>query len=151
MTAQTVQEAPARPAIAAVPARVDANGSKWRLRSLYAMGHNGQAMATALGVDRTTVSAIVAGTQETITAELAKRVGMLWRAWWDLRPSTRTLPARREYARAQNKAAVKDWPTPANLDEEELDEPGYWPKACWHPATGVGEVRDPYPLGRWER
>ena len=136
----------ARPArrLAAVPApaRVDANGTAWRLRSLVAMGHDCARVARALGVAPALVRRVVNGQARTITSGFrAAAVGLL-DAWWDKTPPRSTTAHRRAAARALRVAARRGWPAAAGLDEDELDTPGYRPWCRYRPATGTGTAPD---------
>jgi hypothetical protein len=42
---------------------------------------------------------------------------------------------------------MHNWPCPAALDEDELDQPGYQPTARWRHAHGTGIAADD-PLGK---
>ena len=127
--------------------RVSAGGSIWRLRSLVAMGHTNLRMSRALGVTNDVINRLVAGEVETVTPELRTDILALWEAWWDKRPPARDQHEKISAAKARRKARENRWPTPANLDEESLEIPGYMPVRGWRPATGAGVASD-YPLGR---
>jgi hypothetical protein len=126
------------------PRRLDAGGSRWRLRSLQAMGHPSAAMARAMGVHSETVRRLVRGGAETASPELAKAVSLLFDAWWDKRPPERTREERQAAEAARRRAARCGWPAGLALDEDLIDVPGYRPTARWRPATGVGVAED-YP------
>jgi hypothetical protein len=128
--------------VATEPARVDANGTMWRLRSLLAMGHGCARIARALDVRHVCVWTVVRGRARTVTGEFAAAVGELWEAWWDKTPPEHTLAQRRAAARARNLAAAHDWPAAAGLDEDQLDERGYRPWCRYWPATGTGTAPD---------
>ena len=69
---------------------INAWGTRLRLRSLIAMGHNERRMGGALGVSQQRVTSIVNGYVTEVPTELARDVVRLWNAWWDLVPPTRT-------------------------------------------------------------
>jgi hypothetical protein len=129
--------------------RVNAGGSMWMLRSLVAMGHTNMRMSTALGVSNDVINRLVAGEVETVTRELRRDIIALWEAWWDKRPPARNPYEKTAATKARRKARGNRWPTPANLDEESLEIPGYMPVRSWLPATGIGVGGD-FPLGRQE-
>lgn len=136
----------ARPApyLAPVPAsaRVDANGTAWRLRSLVAMGHDCARIARALGVAPSLVRRVVNGQARTVTTGFrAAAVGLL-DAWWDKTPPRSSAAQRRAAGRARRLAANCDWPAAAGLNEDELDIPGYRPWCRYRPATGTGTAPD---------
>jgi hypothetical protein len=104
----------ARPArrLASVPAsaRVDANGTAWRLRSLVAMGHDCARIARALGVAPSLVRPVVNGQARTVTTVFrAAAIGLL-DAWWDKTPPRSSAAQRRAVARALRPAASRGWP-----------------------------------------
>lgn len=123
-------------------ARMDANGTAWRMRSLVAMGHDATRIARALGVAPEVVQRLIRGDCQTITVALHLVACRLWDAWWDKTPPERTLAERRAAARARHQAQRHDWPAAAGLDEDKLDKPGYRPWCRYHPATGTGIAPD---------
>jgi hypothetical protein len=146
---------PGRLAPVGAAARIDANGTVWRLRSLVAMGHDSARIAGALDVSPGLVRRVVRGQARTITAEF-RAACQLWDAWWDKTPLTRTPAQRAAAARALRQAARRDWPAAAGLEEDLLDAPGYRPWCRYRPATGTGTAPDfpparPRPLHANER
>jgi hypothetical protein len=138
---------------APLPLRMDASGvmnawgTRLRLRSLVAMGHNERRIGGALGVSRGRVTAIVNGSVTEVPVRLARDAVYLWDAWWDLVPPTRTKTEKASFRRARGKAARRNWCCPLALDEGLIDEPDYVPGAGWLPATGTGIATDPFPIG----
>jgi hypothetical protein len=126
---------------AAMP-RIDANGTKWRLRSLVAMGHDATRIAAALGITDRTARRLIAGDTATISPDLDDLARQLWDAWWDKRPPEDTPARRRATSVARLTAQENNWPNPAALDEDILDQPGYRPYSIWRPATGTGAAPD---------
>lgn len=125
----------------------NANGSVWRLRSLVAMGHSGRRIARALGMREDRVRRLLNGQAKAIDGHAFYLVHTLFEAWWDKRPPARNRNEKAAITIAYQMAARNRWPTPANLDEPELDrDPEYRPKPGWKHGTGVG-VADDYPLG----
>jgi hypothetical protein len=124
------------------PARVDANGTTWRLRSLIAMGHDSARIARALGTRPATVRRVVNGHAATVPAAFCTAVCRLQDAWWDKTPPQHTAAQRRAAARARTRAAARDWPAAAGLDDDALDQPGYRPWCRYRPATGTGTAPD---------
>ena len=117
-------------------ARVDAGGTRLRLRALHVMGHGSARIGRALGVREVTVRAIVRGDAATVSTTLRDAAASLYDAWWDKRAPTRT-PAER--------GAAGNWCAGAGLDDDELDTPGYQPTSKWKPATGTGTAPDVHP------
>jgi len=129
--------------------RLDANGTKWRLRSLIAMGHDSGRIARALRVSPYVVRRIVSGQNRTVTTAFHASACQLWDAWWDKTPPRRTPAERRAAARALSQAKTSKWPAAAALDEDQLDEPCYRPYSWYRPALGTGTAPDftPAPAG----
>jgi hypothetical protein len=120
-------------------------GIMWRLRALIAMGHTCSHMAAATGIPAATLRRVVRGQAHTISPELRQTVLELFDAWWDKTPPQRTRQEKLAAGNALKRAAHNDWPTPAGLDEDELDQPGYQPQHGWRHAHGTGTA-DNYPL-----
>ena len=70
-------------------ARVDAGGTRLRLRALHVMGHGSARIARALGVREMTIRAIVRGDAPTVSTRLRDAVTDLYDAWWDKRAPER--------------------------------------------------------------
>jgi hypothetical protein len=119
-------------------ARIDANGTAWRMRSLVAMGHDATRIARALNVPPGMVRRLIRGDCQTVTADFRRHACLLWDAWWDKTPPERTAAERQAATRARRQASHHDWPAAAGLDEDQLDNPGYRPRCRYRPATGTG-------------
>ena len=113
------------------------NGTVWRVRALVAMGHSCTRMASATGIPPAILRRIVRGEAVTVTPEVRRVVTELFDAWWDKTPPCRTRDEKLAARYARNRAARNNWPCPAGLDEDELDQPGYRPRSGWLPATGT--------------
>jgi transcriptional regulator with XRE-family HTH domain len=70
-------------------ARVDASGTRLRLRALHVMGHGSARIARALGVREMTIRAIVRGDAPTVSTRLREAVADLYDVWWDKRAPER--------------------------------------------------------------
>ena len=70
-------------------ARVDAGGTRLRLRALHVMGHGSARIARALGIREMTVRAIVRGDAPTVSTSLRDQAADLYDAWWDKRAPER--------------------------------------------------------------
>jgi hypothetical protein len=125
--------------------RPSPTGATWRLRALIAMGHSCSRMATATGTPPDTVRRIVRGEAVTITPELRQAVIALFDAWWDKTPPCHTRQEKRAADSARRRAALNNWPCPAGIDENDLDQPGYQPQCGWRYARGTG-IADDHPL-----
>jgi uncharacterized protein YerC len=117
----------------------------WRLRALVAMGHTCSRMAAATGIPPATLRRIVRGEALTVSPQLRQAVTALFDAWWDKTPPRCTRQERLAADGALQRAALGNWPPPAGLDEDQLDQPGYQPQCGWRQARGTG-VADDHPL-----
>jgi hypothetical protein len=133
--------------VAARPQRADANGSMWRLRSLIAMGHTPQRIAAALGTTTSTINPLITGQRHTVQEPLREDITRLFDAWWDKHPPQATPAEKAAAVRALGDAAVRNWPCPAALNEDELDTPGYHPTDRWRYSKGTGPAAED-PLGK---
>ena len=89
----------------AVPrGRVDAGGSRLRLRALHVMGHGSARIARALGVREMTIRQIVRGDARTVSLKLRDAITELYDTWWDKRAPARTrVRPRRGHRRPQTR------------------------------------------------
>jgi hypothetical protein len=132
-----------RASLAIVPRdRLDAGGTRLRLRALHVMGHGSARIARALGASEDTIQRLVRGDARTISPSLRDAVIGLYDAWWDKRAPERTRAERAAAARARRRAAAGNWCAAAALNDHQLDTPGYRPRAGYRPATGTGVAPD---------
>ena len=132
-------------------ARVDAGGTRLRLRALHVMGHGSARIARALGVREMTIRRLVRGDAPTVSTRLRDAVTDLYDAWWDKRAPERTRAERGAATAARRRAIAGNWCAGAGLDDDELDTPGYKPTSNWKPATGTGTAPDITPPARRPR
>ena len=123
-------------------ARMDAGGTRLRLRALHVMGHGSARIARALSVREDTIQRLVRGDARTVSPQLRDAVADLYDAWWDKRAPERTRAERAAAARARRRAAAGNWCAAAALNANQLDTPGYRPRAGYRPATGTGIAPD---------
>jgi hypothetical protein len=128
--------------------RVHAGGTRLRLRSLMAMGHDCTRIARAAGTSPAAVRKLAQGRAPDVTPGLQERVRSIWDAWWDKTPPQRTPADRAAATRARNTARRRNWCTPLGLDEDLIDCIGYQPSHGWLPATGTGTAPDLAPPHR---
>jgi plasmid maintenance system antidote protein VapI len=131
--------------------RVDAGGTRLRLRALHVMGHGSARIARALGVREETIQRLVRGDTADVSTNLRDTITDLYDAWWDKRAPERTRAERAAAARARGRAAGGNWCAGAALDDGKLDTPGYRPQSRWRPATGTGIAADFNPPTRLHR
>ena len=122
--------------------RLDAGGTRLRLRALHVMGHGSARIARALGTSEDTIQRLVRGDARTVSPPLRDAVADLYDAWWDKRAPERTRAERAAAARARRRAAAGNWCAAAALNDNQLDTPGYRPRAGYRPATGTGIAPD---------
>jgi transcriptional regulator with XRE-family HTH domain len=136
----------------AVPrGRVDAGGSRLRLRALHVMGHGSARIARALGIREMTIRQIVRGDARTVSLKLRDAITELYDTWWDKRAPARTRFERAAATAARKRAIAGNWCAGAALDDDLLDIPGYRPRHGWKPATGTGVAPDIPPPARRQR
>jgi plasmid maintenance system antidote protein VapI len=131
--------------------RLDAGGTRLRLRALHVMGHGSARIARALGVRETAVQELVRGDARTVSPKLRDKVTALYDAWWDKRAPERTRFERTAATAARRRAIAGNWCAAAALDDDQLDLPGYRPDQGWKPATGTGTAPDIRPPSRHHR
>ena len=131
--------------------RLDAGGTRLRLRALHVMGHGSARLARALGASEDTIQRLVRGDARTVSPQLRDAVADLYDAWWDKRAPERTRAERAAAARARRRAAAGNWCAAAALNDHQLDTPGYRPRAGYRPATGTGTAPDITPPARRQR
>jgi uncharacterized protein YfaP (DUF2135 family) len=134
--------------------RLDANGTRLRLRALHVMGHGSARIARATGASPKTIRKLVRGDARTVGPRLRDAIDDLYDAWWDKRAPGRTRFERGAATAARRHAIAGNWCAAAALDDDLLDTPGYRPKAGWKPATGTGtapDIRPPYRRARRSR
>ena len=122
--------------------RLDAGGTRLRLRALHVMGHGSARISRALGVREETIQRLVRGDARTISPPLRDAIADLYDAWWDKRAPERTRAERAAAARARRRASAGNWCAGAALDDDQLDVPGYRPRTGYRPATGTGTAPD---------
>jgi hypothetical protein len=131
--------------------RIDAGGTRLRLRALHVMGHGSRRIARALNVRKTTIQELVNGKARTVSPHLRDAVIDLYDAWWDKRAPERTRAERGAATLARRRAITGNWCAPAALDDDQLDVPGYRPQYGWKAATGTGVAPDIRPPARHHR
>ena len=132
-------------------ARLDAGGTRLRLRALHVMGHGSARIARAAGVREMTIRALVRGDARTISPRLRDTITAVYDAWWDKRAPERTRAERGAATAARKRAIAGNWCAAAALDDDQLDTPGYRPRQGWKPATGTGTAPDIRPHARHHR
>ncbi len=122
--------------------RLDADGTRLRLRALHVMGHGSARIARALGVREETIQRLVRGDARTISPPLRDAIADLYDAWWDKRAPERTRAERVGATGARRRAIAGNWCAGAALDDDQLDVPGYRPRTGYRSATGTGIAPD---------
>jgi hypothetical protein len=123
-------------------ARVDAGGTRLRLRALHVMGHGSARIARAAGASEKTIRKLARGDAKTVSPRLRDAVTAVYDAWWDKRAPQRTRAERAAAAAARRRAVAGNWCAAAALDDDQLDVSGYRPSEGWRPARGTGTAAD---------
>jgi hypothetical protein len=123
-------------------ARIDAGGTRLRLRALQVMGHSSARIARATGASDKTIRALVRGQARTVSPRLRDAITEVYDTWWDKRAPERTRGERTAATAARRCAIAGNWCAGAALDDDQLDTPGYQPAHGWKPARGTGTATD---------
>jgi transcriptional regulator with XRE-family HTH domain len=123
-------------------ARVDAGGTRLRLRALHVMGHSSARIARAVGASDKTIRKLLRGDAKTVSLRLRDAIADVYDGWWDKRPPERTRAERAAARAARRRAIAGNWCAGAALDDDQLDIPGYRPGHGWKLATGTGPATD---------
>src|ERR1700685_161149 len=115
-------------------ARIDAGGTRLRLRALHVMGHASARISRALGVREETIQRLVRGDTTIISPNLRDTITDLYDTWWDKRAPERTRAERAAATAARRRACAANWCAPVALDDDKLDTPGYRPQSRWRQA-----------------
>ena len=133
---------PGRLAPVSPAARIDANGTMWRLRSLLAMGHDCARIARALGVPPGLVRRVVRGQGRTVTCQFQRRrlpaLGRL--VGQDPAPAHSGSAACRRPALRQ--AKTRGWPAAAGTGRGPARRARLPALVPYRPATGTGTAPD---------
>ena len=125
--------------------RLDAGGTRLRLRALHVMGHGSARIARAAAAHPQTIRKLVRGDARTVSPQLRTAIIAVYEAWWDKRAPTRTRFERAAATAARKRAIAGNWCAAAALDDDLLDLPGYMPRQGWMPATGTGIAPNIHP------
>jgi transcriptional regulator with XRE-family HTH domain len=131
--------------------RIDAGGTRLRLRALAVMGHGSARIARAAGVSDQAIQKLTRGDVKTISPHLRDAIAAVYDAWWDKRAPERTRAEKAAATAARRRAIAGNWCAGAALDDDELDIPGYRPAYGWRPARGTGVATTIHPPGRARR
>ena len=141
-----------RPVGGCIPRRrVDAGGTRLRLRALAVMGYGSARIARAAGVSDQAIQKLTRGAVTTVSPRLRDAVAEVYDAWWDKRAPERTRAERAAATGARRRAIAGNWSAAAALDDDLLDTPGYRPVHGWKPARGTGVAADLHPPRRTQR
>ena len=118
--------------------RLDAGGTRLRLRALAVMGHGSARIAREAGVSDQAIQKLTRGDVKTVSPRLRDAIAGVYDAWWDKGAPERTRAERAAATAARRRAIAGNWCAGAGLDDDELDIPGYRPAQGWKPARGTG-------------
>jgi transcriptional regulator with XRE-family HTH domain len=130
--------------------RVDAGGTRLRLRALAVMGHGSARIAREAGVSDQAIQKLTRGDVRTVSPQLRDAIAVVYDAWWDKRAPAGTRAERAAATAARRRAIAGNWCAGAGLDDE-LDIPGYRPAQGWRPARGTRIATSIRPLARTQR
>jgi hypothetical protein len=122
--------------------RLDAGGTRLRLRALAVMGHGSARIARAAGTSEQAIQRVTRGDAKTVSLRLRDAVVAVYDAWWDKRAPERTRAERAAASAARRRAIRGNWCAGAALDDDALDIPGYRPAHGWRPASGTSIAAD---------
>jgi len=131
--------------------RVDAGGTRLRLRALAVMGHSSARIARAAPASEQAIQKLARGDARTVSPQLRDAVTAVYDAWWDKRAPERARQQRAAATAARRRAIRGNWCAGAALDDDKLDTPGYRPESGWRPAQGTGTAADIHPATREQR
>ncbi len=131
----------------------DAVGSARRLQALIALGHSEARLTSLLRrygplASESDVARLVmppGGMSVTVSHGMYDAICRLYDDLWDQAPPEDSPAERAAAAVARALARQHDWPTPAALDDDFIDDPAYQPEGGWLPATLAGVPRRPVP------
>src|SRR6266702_5654518 len=84
--------------------RVDAGGTRLRLRALAVMGHGSARIARAAAVSDQAIQRLTRGDVQTVSPQLRDKVAAVYDAWWDKRAPQRTRAERSAATAARRQA-----------------------------------------------
>jgi hypothetical protein len=130
-----------------------AAGSVRRLHALIAIGHCEARLASLLRhygalESEGDVARLVTppgGARVTVSRGTHDAICRLYDDLWDQPPPEDNPAGRAAAAAARALARQRDWPTPAALDDDLIDDPAYQPQGGWLPATLAGVPQRPVP------
>jgi len=131
--------------------RIDAGGTRLRLRALAVMGHGSARIAREAGVSDQAIQKLIRGDVKTVSPHLRDAIAAVYEAWWDKRAPERTRAEQAAATAARRRAIAGNWCAAAALDDDELDIPGYRPAQGWRPARGTGIATTVHPPARAQR
>jgi hypothetical protein len=89
--------------------RLDAGGTRLRLRALHVMGHSSARVARAVGASDKTIRRLVRGDAKTVSPKLHDAIADVYDAWWDKRAPGRTRAERTAATIARRRAIAGNW------------------------------------------
>ena len=133
----------ARPPAAPIAHRVDAGGTRLRLRALHVMGHGSRPHRPRGRSQRARPSRnSPEATPRPSAPGCATRSPRSTTPGGTNAPPTAPGRERAAATAARRRAIAGNWCAAAALDDDQLDVPGYQPDQGWRPATGTGTATD---------
>ena len=131
--------------------RVDASGTRLRLRALHVMGHGSARIARALGVRETAISELVRGDARTIRPRLRDAIADLYDAWWDKNAPNAPAPTAPPPPPPAGKPSPGTGAPPPPWTTTSSTNPATGLAEGWKPATGTGVAPEIPPPARNRR
>ena len=125
---------------AARSGRVDACGSRRRLRALVALGHPPGQLAGRVGISDSRMRRLLDGQTRTVDVDLAGRTRGLYEQLWNQLPAESGGRQQAAVRAARRRAEAGNWPPPMGLDDDRIDDPDYRTRTAWRKATGFEAV-----------
>ena len=131
--------------------RLDAGGTRLRLRALHVMGHSSARIARAVGASDKTIRKLVRGDAKTISPELHDAIADVYDAMvGQTRPRTQP-PERTAASAARRRAIAGNWCARSGSRRRRARHPRLPPASGWKHATGTGTAPEMHPPRRPRR
>src|SRR5260221_10204154 len=98
--------------------RIDAGGTRLRLRALSVMGHGSARIARAAGASDQAIQKLTRGDVKTVTPQLRDAVAAVYDTWWDKRAPEHTRAEQAAATAAPRRAIAGNWCAGAALDDD---------------------------------
>lgn len=109
--------------------RIDATGTRRRIRALVAMGHSLRAIAIDAGISHDVPTRISrpSNPHQWVHVDIADAIRETYNRLWDQPPAESTTREKDKATMSRNRAAANGWLPPAAWDDDQIDDPTYTP------------------------